>query len=1050
MGGAAGHMKHPFDLPAVETGEDLVSFFETAAGWVLENTPALKIDGVNASFKLIDSEGTPSGKEFALDRGSAKPIDVEGITTARVGERWPEEHGMYSATKILLDIFNRALWHENGTYIKAELEQLGVWDDPTVIFNTEFVLKNLNVKEYKTNFIALHGINKFSWATKRRRASKEIAYSRDALEILRDKVAPFAKTAKNLQGENLDMEVYTSVPVEPLQTEAAGIERTDFSNTLNSAFPIHHEYGQPPIEKSLGEWLSDAVNPRGTKIPLVTGRKVGALSKEIYKVVLNTTEPLADLLGEDEESIKLARDGAIFYHATRLLGNDVLATLTAGEDFGPVNEEEGIVLRDRIAFGTDDPVKITGNFILGGEAGKLAQKARAPAKETEKAGNIIALFPGGFKPPHAGHFELAKRYAEDPQVSKVLMLLGPAIRTSKDGSIKITKESSIHVISEFYKQYLGDKVTIVDSPAGEENPMRAAFKWIEEKAQPGETYTLAASNKDPKRAIMFAEGHKCPDGKYCKDGVQVVLHTVDTQALVYSGRTDGLNGKPISASVMREDLANGDKQNFATNLPAAVADYIDEIFDFLGGVKKIEELPPKLKERRIELFNYLVGEAEKETQGENIKMDSNWIKKMVMEAFKASQNPTELEEADIEEDKVFKRSQGQKQTVPHSEDEPIEKKKKKKKVVRSKKKKSKKQRLETSSVGGGGFAFGASKKDEPYNEGKNNAMNKEEQILREHIRNMIQKKFQNLKEEEGVLRKYIRTVLAEAKETAYTNSTGVNSAAPILDTVVPTINGIYSSLRTTPEQRASFKRHFTRGLETFFNLLEMSVFGPAGSPGADELPSPAVTEPTAEPGLELDIEEPEPAPMQEQVATTPMPDAAGATPGPDSRPDEEKEFSAEVEAAEKAEAAAEEQKARDEMMKTQAGEELGPFPTLADEDLTGRGRAMDALKGTKTLLEKGYVNLHNRNDRLDFKNWTIVNVARHLDLIEKSFPGGGLPFEDETQKKYETALGIPAPNEQAAPEVATTMAGPSPSPEPALQEDINNIINSAIKKVINI
>jgi hypothetical protein len=38
MGGAAGHMKHPFDLPAVETGEDLKQFFETAADWVIENT----------------------------------------------------------------------------------------------------------------------------------------------------------------------------------------------------------------------------------------------------------------------------------------------------------------------------------------------------------------------------------------------------------------------------------------------------------------------------------------------------------------------------------------------------------------------------------------------------------------------------------------------------------------------------------------------------------------------------------------------------------------------------------------------------------------------------------------------------------------------------------------------------------------------------------------------------------------------------------------------------------------------------------------------------
>jgi len=160
MGGAAGHMKHPFDLPAVETGEDLKQFFETAADWVIENTAVLKIDGVNASFKLIDSPDAVNGKEFALDRGSAYPIDIEGITTSRVGERWDEEHGMHAATIILLDIFNKALWHEDGAHITEELQQLGLWDDPTKIFNAEFVLKSLNVKEYKTNFIALHGINK--------------------------------------------------------------------------------------------------------------------------------------------------------------------------------------------------------------------------------------------------------------------------------------------------------------------------------------------------------------------------------------------------------------------------------------------------------------------------------------------------------------------------------------------------------------------------------------------------------------------------------------------------------------------------------------------------------------------------------------------------------------------------------------------------------------------------------------------------------------------------------------------------------------------------
>ena len=46
MGGAAGHMNHPFDLGWVNTGNDLLDFFERAATFVeKEGAGAVKIDG---------------------------------------------------------------------------------------------------------------------------------------------------------------------------------------------------------------------------------------------------------------------------------------------------------------------------------------------------------------------------------------------------------------------------------------------------------------------------------------------------------------------------------------------------------------------------------------------------------------------------------------------------------------------------------------------------------------------------------------------------------------------------------------------------------------------------------------------------------------------------------------------------------------------------------------------------------------------------------------------------------------------------------------------
>ena len=58
MGGAAGHMSHPFDLNSVDTGNDLLDFFEKAKKFVeKQDAAAVKIDGVNVSFKVVEHNG---------------------------------------------------------------------------------------------------------------------------------------------------------------------------------------------------------------------------------------------------------------------------------------------------------------------------------------------------------------------------------------------------------------------------------------------------------------------------------------------------------------------------------------------------------------------------------------------------------------------------------------------------------------------------------------------------------------------------------------------------------------------------------------------------------------------------------------------------------------------------------------------------------------------------------------------------------------------------------------------------------------------------------
>jgi len=85
------------------------------------------------------------------------------------------------------------------------------------------------------------------------------------------------------------------------------------------------------------------------------------MTRKNYLNVLNQTVPLDSITTDPKDQQKLV-DSAVMYHATRLLGNEVINNL--GSDVGDVSAHEGIVIRDENISAT--PFKITGEFIVKG------------------------------------------------------------------------------------------------------------------------------------------------------------------------------------------------------------------------------------------------------------------------------------------------------------------------------------------------------------------------------------------------------------------------------------------------------------------------------------------------------------------------------------------------------------------------------------------------------------------------------------------------------------------------------------------------------------
>ena len=171
---------------------------------------------------------------------------------------------------------------------------------------------------------------------------------------------------------------------------------------------------------------------------------------------------------------------------------------------------------------------------------------------TDEQGKRVALLPGGFKPPHAGHYELAKHLSALPDIDEVVVIIGKNPRFDDEDKIAISAEQS---------KNLWDLYTSKDAN-------------IKAQIQTGKTpvsdvYDLIA---DPN---VFSEGDTAILGKSDKD-------TGDTRfarAQSYAERNNpGVNveekimpafgGKGMGGTTLRNLIASNKKDQLLSKLPS--------------------------------------------------------------------------------------------------------------------------------------------------------------------------------------------------------------------------------------------------------------------------------------------------------------------------------------------------------------------------------------------------------------------------------------------------------------------------------------------------
>ena len=378
-GGAGGHMTHPYEMTGVNTGKDLVNVFEEAVKAIQSERPAVKIDGSNVSIKIarnLDGSiyyNAEGHMEFGVERGTKKEDDIRGVTLDRLGSRFVNKtdptkpHGLIEAGSIILNIFNTAL-----PSIENDLKKLKFFGkEKQHFFNMEYVYGQTNVVGYNKNFLAIHGINEIDLAT---RKAREVNYNKNVLEDVIRKIRPIAKQA--------GFDVYSSIPAELEE----GTDEVDFSPALNSELTVVYTPDHA-VTKRLSAWLNEAHSPNGKIITLADNKKVSPFSKKNYDIVTGRVPLNTAIKDNNDVIIKQAVDGAVFVQATILMGQILKNALQS--EIGHVGAQEGVVVRNLVFKGKPIgiPIKFTGDFIIGKEAGKFAQQDNEEEMATPTIGS---------------------------------------------------------------------------------------------------------------------------------------------------------------------------------------------------------------------------------------------------------------------------------------------------------------------------------------------------------------------------------------------------------------------------------------------------------------------------------------------------------------------------------------------------------------------------------------------------------------------------------------------------------------------------------------
>ena len=629
-GGVAGHMAHLYDNGEL-TFAKIKEIFTAASNGEIEGTE--KTDGQNLfiSYNVNSSEARAARNKGNIKQG--------GMTAEQLASKFEGRGGLTEAFVDSFQTFERAVR-------SLDLQtQIGIFgENADVYYNAEIMdPRSPNVVSYDTKSLVIHQVghgeyDKNTGNKTDRDVSENAKILQSALEQMQqataeDEYSVQINAVRRLEALEDDIALHDAVEALGALQSATGLsDKATINEFLVARLIPHVEQSVPEVGEEIHKLILQRLLKAGpTFSQVVKGlekeqkEKIRAIVKDEKNLLKSAITPLEQIIHDfSVEMLRGLQSAFILDNSKEItrLRQEVGAAIKGIENsnhegaidllkkqMNKLKHLDGVsTASEGFVFDYDGQTyKFTGNFapinqILGlfkygrGDIPAMVKEEEMDQRDTDKYyGTIsedggakanIALVPGAFKPPHRGHLAMVKYYTG--LADHVLVWISPLTRKLPESGEEITLDMAKAVWDVYLKhEGINGSVTVEQAPMA--SPVGAAYKYIGETAQPGETVILGASDKpDGKSGVPDYERFKNA-AKYQGEEVTALFgkeYSVDHTMPEF---TNPASGEAYRASDLRAVIEKQDLESFKQFLPDGLQDRAQEILKLVTPSKQKDE-----------------------------------------------------------------------------------------------------------------------------------------------------------------------------------------------------------------------------------------------------------------------------------------------------------------------------------------------------------------------------------------------------------------------------------------------------------------------------